>query len=196
MELKNVGSITSFTMIIGLIVLLSFPVLIVLTNMNLQNSSPSQFIGLTIEGKPGLRKVIVQSRPVHNSESIKNWVKIAANHFLNYNVNDFTDVIKDGRKYMTARFYNGFAMNHALRIKSNIESGYYISSSVVEDTPVLISKAVVNGKDYYKYYMRTSTVYKAEAKNAFKNHDLIVTVKMENPEDNLRGLAIDELIIK
>ncbi len=196
MDMKNTGSFTSFTIIVLLIAALSLPVLMIMVNLNLKNSSPSDFVGLVIEGDVRLRKLIVQDRPVHNSESIKNWVKVASNHFLNYNANNFKDVIVDGRKYMTQRFYNGFSINHGLRIRQNINNGYYISSSVVIEDPVLIGKAVVNGVDYYKYYIRTSTVYKAEAKNALQNHQLIVTVKMENPQDNLRGLAIDELIIK
>lgn len=196
MDMKRLGSFTNFTMVVVLLICMAIPVLAILTNLNLKNSSPSQIVGLMIEGEPRLRKLIVQDRPVHNSESIKEWIKVAANHFLNYEASDYKTMITDGRKFMTNRFYEGFYMKHALRINQNIKNGYYISSSVVIEEPKLIAKAVVNGQDYYKYYMKTSTVYKAESKNAYKDHELFVTVKMENPEDNLRGLAIDELIIK
>lgn len=196
MEIKKVGGFSSFTIIILTVIMLATPIMVILTNINLKNSSPSEIVGIMIEGEPRLRKLIVQDKPVHNSESIKAWVKVATSHFFNYTSNNYKDVIREGRKYMTARFYNGFYMNHAIRINQNIKNGYYISSTVITNEPVLVAKAVRNGQDYYKYYLEGSTVYKAESRDAITDHKFIVTVKMENPEDNLRGLAIDELVIK
>lgn len=196
MDIKTVSKSSNFTAIIMIIVFLSLPILILMTNFNLKNASPSNFIAVQIEGEPKIKKVIVQERPVHNAESIKSWVKISTNYFLNYDINNYIPMLKAGGKYMTKRFYPSFAMNHALRIKENAMNGFYISSSVVIEDPVLTGKAIVNGVTYYKYYVKTSTIYKAETKTAYKNHEIIVTVKLENPEDNLRGIAIDELVIK
>lgn len=196
MDIKTVSKSTNFSVIIMIIVFLSLPVLMLMTNFNLKNASPSNFIAVQIEGEPKIKKVIVQESPVHNAESIKSWVKISTNYFLNYDINNFIPMLKGGNKYMTRRFYPSFVLNHGKRIRENAINGFYISSSVVIEDPVLTSKAVVNGISYYKYYVKTSTIYKAETKNAYKNHEIIVTVKLESPEDNLRGIAIDELVIK
>lgn len=196
MDIKTVSKSTNFTVIIMIIVFLSLPILMLMTNFNLKNGSPSNFIAVQIEGEPKIKKVIVQEKPVHNAESIKSWVKISTNYFLNYDINNFKQRLKDGDKYMTARFYPSFIVNHAKRIRENAINGFVISTSVVIEDPVLTGKAVVNGVSYYKYYVKTSTIYKSETKNAYKNHEIIVTVKLENPEDNLRGIAIDELVIK
>lgn len=196
MDIKTVSKSTNFTVIIMIIVFLSLPALMLMTNLNLKNGSPSNFIAVQIEGEPKIRKVIVQEKPVHNAESIKSWVKISTNYFLNYDINNFKQRLLDGDKYMTKRFFPSFVVNHAKRIRENAENGFVISTSVVIEDPVLTGKAVVNGVSYYKYYVKTSTIYKSETKNAYKNHEIIVTVKLENPEDNLRGIAIDELVIK
>jgi hypothetical protein len=196
MDIKTVSGTSNFTVIILIMVFLALPVLMIVTDMNLKNSSPSNFLAVQIEGEPIIKKVIVQSKPVHNAESIKTWVKTATNYFFNYNVNNFIDVLKKGDVYMTKRYYPSFSLNHAKRINENAKAGFYISSSVVIKDPVLVGKATVNGVAYYKYYLQTSTIYKAETKNAYKEHNIIVTVKLENPEDNLRGIAIDELVIK
>lgn len=196
MDTVKSGRFLNFTIIVLMLLVIGIPATIILTNMNLKNASPSTFVAVQIEGKPTLKEVFIQDKPIHNSESIKSWVKISANHFLNYTANNYIDVIKAGKKYMTEKFYDSFSINHALRIKENVANGYLIATSVVVEDPVLVSKATVNGVDYYKYYIVTSTVYKAETKSAQKKHELIVTVKMEDPEINLNGIAIDELIIK
>lgn len=196
MDIKTISKSTNFVVIIMIIVFLSLPILIVMTNINLKNASPSNFIAVQIEGEPKIRKVIVQEEPVHNADSIKSWVKIATNYFLNYDANNYIAILKGGNKYMTKRFYPSFSINHAERIRDNAKAGFYISSSVVIEDPLLVGKAKINGIEYYKYYVKTSTIYKAETKNAYKEHEIIVTVKLENPQDNLRGIAIDELVIK
>jgi len=196
MDIKTVSKSTNFSVVIMIMVFLSLPALLLITNFNLKNASPSNFIAVQIEGEPKIREVIVQESPVHNAESIKSWVKIATNYFLNYDVNNFIPILKAGDKYMTRRFFPAFSVNHAQRIRENANNGFYISSSVVIQDPVLTGKAVVNGVNYYKYYVKTSTIYKSETKNAYKEHEIIVTVKLENPQDNLRGIAIDELVIK
>jgi len=196
MDISKVSRFLNFTTIMLTLIAVGLPVVITMTNLNLKNTSPSNFVAVQIEGVPTLKPVIIQNNPVHNSESIKSWVKISANHFLNYTVNNYIDVIKSGRKFMTARYFDSFSINHALRIKENVNNGYLISSSVVVEDPVLVSQANVNGVQYYKYYVVTSTIYKGQTKNAIKKHELIVTVKMEKPEDNLNGIAIDELVIK
>lgn len=196
MDIKTISKSTNFSVVIMIIVFLSLPVLLLITNFNLKNASPSNFIAVQIDGEPKIRKVIVQESPVHNTESMKSWVKIATNYFFNYDVNNYIPRLKAGDIYMTKRFYPAFSLNHAQRIKENANNGFYISSSVVIQDPVLTGKAVVNGVSYYKYYVKTSTLYKSETKNAYKEHDVIVTVKLENPEENLRGIAIDELVIK
>jgi hypothetical protein len=196
MDIKTVSKSTNFTVIIMIMVFLSLPVLILMINFNLKNASPSNFIAVQIEGEPKIKQVIVQEKPVHNAESIKSWVKISTNYFLNYDINNFKERLKEGDKYMTKRFFPSFVVNHAKRIRENAINGYVISTSVVIEDPVLTGKAVVNGVSYYKYYVKTSTIYKSETKTAYKNHEIIVTVKLENPEDNLRGIAIDELVIK
>ncbi len=168
----------------------------IITIINLSNSSPSNFIGIKVGNDPKVVKVIVQNKPVISQDSIKSWVKKSTNHFFNYNINNFKDVIKNGRPLMTAKFYNAFEIPRALKIIEIFNSGYNISSSVVMEEPLLISKANINGIEYYKYFVKTSTVYKGDFKNVVSNHEIIMTVKIENPEDNPNGIAIDEMNIK
>lgn len=62
MDIKTVSKSTNFSVIIMIIVFLSLPVLMLMTNFNLKNASPSNFIAVQIEGEPKIKKVIVQSR--------------------------------------------------------------------------------------------------------------------------------------
>jgi hypothetical protein len=79
MDIKTVSGTSNFTVIILIMVFLALPVLMIVTDMNLKNSSPSNFLAVQIEGEPIIKKVIVQSKPVHNAESIKNLVKTSNN---------------------------------------------------------------------------------------------------------------------
>lgn len=167
-----------------------------ITTSNLSNSSPSDFIGVKVGDNPKVVKVIVQSSPLQNQDSIKNWVKISTNHFFNYNINNFKDVLKSGRVFLTADFYNRFLIPRAEKNIEVFNAGYQISSSIVVEEPYLISKANINGVRYYRYFVQTSTVYKGEIRTVNDRHEITVTVKIEDPKENPNGIAIDEMIIR
>lgn len=166
------------------------------TIMNLGNSSPSDFLGIKVGKDPKVVKVIVQTAPVQNQESIKQWIKISSNHFFNYNVNNFKDVLQTGAPFLTANFYERFTIPRAMTVIDIFNSGYQISSSIVSNDPLLIGEANINGIQYYKYFVETSTVYKGEIKSVVSKHTIVVTVKIENPTENPNGIAIDEMVIK
>lgn len=166
------------------------------TIMNLGNSSPSDFLGIKVGKDPKVVKVIVQTAPVQNQESIKQWIKISSNHFFNYNVNNFKDVLQSGAPFLTSSFYERFTIPRALTVIEIFNSGYQISSSIVSNDPLLIGEANINGIQYYKYFVETSTVYKGEIKSVVSKHTIVVTVKIENPTENPNGIAIDEMVIK
>jgi glycerophosphoryl diester phosphodiesterase len=188
----------TFNMIIRVFMIIFILTLAVNINtvLNLKNSSPSSFLGIKVGKDPKIVKVIVQSTPVQNQESIKQWIKISTNHFFNYNVNNYKDVLKTGRPFLTENFYKRFTVPRALKVIEIFNSGYQISSSIVDNEPLLIGAAKINGIQYYKYFIETSTVYKSEIKHVITKHSIIVTVKIENPEDNPNGIAIDEMNIK
>lgn len=166
------------------------------TIMNLGNSSPSNFLGIKVGKDPKVVKVIVQTTPIQNQDSIKQWIKISTNHFFNYNVNNFKDILKTGQPFLTSNFYKRFTIPRAMTIIEIFNSGYQISSSIVSSDPLLIGEANVNGVQYYKYFVETSTVYKGEIKSVVSKHTIVVTVKIENPTENPNGIAIDEMVIK
>lgn len=166
------------------------------TIMNLGNSSPSDFLGIKVGKDPKIVKVLVQTAPVQNQESIKQWIKISTNHFFNYNVNNFKDILRTGQPLLTESFYKRFTVPRAMTVLEIFNSGYQISSSIVSTDPLLIGEAKVNGVQYYKYFVETSTVYKGEIKSVVSKHTIIVTVKIENPTENPNGIAIDEMVIK
>lgn len=197
-KLTTEGIEKTFNIIIRLIIFtLIFSIGVnVNTVINLPNSSPNNFLGINVSNNPKVVQVMVQDHPVQNQDSIKNWVKIATNHFFNYNINNFKDVIKSGEKFTTSTFYKRFAVPRALKNIEIFNSGYQISSSIVSQDPYLIGGANVNGIQYYKYLVETSTVYKGEVRTVVSNHTIIVTVKIENPKENPNGIAIDEMDIR
>lgn len=193
--IKIEKTFNSIIWIILLLFFLSFGVMFV-TLSNLSNSSPSDFIGIKVGENPKTVKVIVQSNPVQNQESIKMWVKIATNHFFNYNINNFKDVLTSGKVYLTNDFYDRFLIPRAQKNVEIFNSGYQISSSIVSEEPYLISKANINGIQYYKYFVQTSTVYKGEIRSVNDKHEITVTVKIEDSKENPNGIAIDEMVIR
>lgn len=197
-ELTTVKVENAFNIIIWLTLILFFISLVagIVTISNLSNSSPNNFIGIKVGDNPKTVKVIIQSNPLQNQESIKKWVKISTNHFFNYNINNFKDVLRSGKVFLTPEFYNRFLMPRAEKNIEIFNAGYQISSSIVSEEPYLISKARINGIQYYKYFVQTSTVYKGEIRSVNDKHEITVTVKIENPKDNPNGIAIDEMIIR
>lgn len=196
MEIKKVGNFLNFVIFILGIITLFIPIAFVSMNLNLDNMTPNKFFSINIEGTPKVRPVIIQRAPILNTNSVKDWVKQSANYFMNYTSTDYLDRLYEGKNYMTPRFYSAFYKSQRENIEKNIKNGIQISSSIVIQDPVLLGKAIVNGIPYYKYYLRTSTTYKAETKTIQRNHDVIMVVKKENPAEVLRGVAIDDLQIK
>jgi len=196
MEIKKVG--TSLNLTIQLLILCLFIVAgcFFAINFNLDKMTPDKFIAVKIEGEAQLKPVIVQPVPILNTQSMKEWIKTSVNYFMNYNSTNYYDIINGGSKYMTQRIYPAYRKDFLQKVEENIKNGYQISSSIVISEPALIGQTRVNGIPYYRFYVRTSTEYKAETKTMQREHDVIVVVKKEDPKDFFRGVAIDELKIK
>ncbi|WP_350613332.1 DotI/IcmL/TraM family protein [Pseudomonas sp. HY7a-MNA-CIBAN-0227] len=170
-------------------------VLMVITNKNLHNASPTTFLAVQIEGEPKIHELLVQERPTENPEAMKYWIKNSVLQFYNYNANNYIDVMKSGEDLFTTDFYPAFSMATALRIKENVKNGFYISSAIVDLDPILVQQGKIDGDSYYKFYLRLTTIYKSETRTIVKTPKIVITVKFENPEINVRSIAIADLTI-
>lgn len=196
MEIRKVANFLNLTIMLMIVFALSIPVMLLTINFKLDAMTPNKFVAVTIEGEPTLKPVIVQSTPILNTESVKDWVKTTVNYFMNYTSTDYIEKINGGARYMTPRYYPAFRKQFINKAEQDWKNGYQISSSVVIEDPVLIGKADINGIPYYQYYLKTSTEYKAETRTIPRVHDVIISVKKEKPSEFLRGVAIDDLKIK
>lgn len=196
MEIKKVGKSLNLTIQLLILCLLIVVGCFFAINFNLDKMTPDKFIAVQIEGEAKLKPVIVQPVPILNTLSMKEWIKTSVNYFMNYTSTNYYDVINGGARYMTPRLYPAYRKDFIQKVEENIKNGYQISSSIVISEPALIGQTRVNGVPYYKFYVRTSTEYKAETKTMQREHDVVVVVKKEDPKDFFRGVAIDELKIK
>lgn len=194
MKIETVSKTSNLAVIVMILVFLAIPTLMIMTNSNLKNSSPSRFLAVQIEGEPKIREVYVQDRPTENPEAMKSWVKTAVIKVFNYDANNYIDVMKASQTDFTKEFYPDL-FKMATQIKDNVQQGFYITSSVVDLEPVLVQQAVIDGNSYYKFYMRIVTYNKSELKTIMRTTKLFVTVKFENPEQNVRGIAISSLTL-
>ncbi len=195
MKIETVSTTTNVTVIAGIIVFIASIVLMTLTNLNLKNASPDTFYAVQIEGEPKIKEVIVTDTPAENPDAMRSWIKIVVANYFNYNANNYKQVIESGRENFTKSFYEAFAKATKERIFENVENGYYVSTAIVEKEPILIQQATIDGASYYKFYLRLTAIYKSELKTIITNPKIIVTVKFENPETNVRGIAISDLTI-
>lgn len=195
MKIETTSRLTNLSVVGSILVLLTLPVLMIITNNNLKNASPDRYYSVQIEGEPIVKEVIAEERPIENPEAIKSWVKSAVIQYFNYDANNYIKVLKAGRENFTKEFFGPFSVATKERIESNIDAGFYISSSIVELDPILVKQAVIDGDSYYKYYLRLNTVYKSEMQTVIRNPKIFVTVKFEKPSSNVRSIAIADLTI-
>lgn len=195
MKIESVSKTTNLVVIVMIAVFISLPAMIIYTNLNLKNASPDRFLAVQIDGEPKIREVYVQEKPTENPEAMKLWVKNSVVNFYNYDANNFIQTIKDGKHLFTEDYYPTFSVATALRIKENVAKGWYVASSIVEMEPILVQQGVIDGDSYYKFYMKIITYNKSELSTIPKTTKLFVTVKFENPEQNVRSIAIADISI-
>lgn len=196
MEPTTIGKVTNLGVVVGIVTIIALPVLMIMTNINLENASPDDFLAVQIEGEPVIKELLYDDKPFYSPDAITSWVVTATNHFYNYNINNYKDVFKKGEKYIAPEMASQFVLNMAKHAKKNLEAGYIITQSNVEVKPVLIQEGVIEGIQYYKYFLKTSTVFRGEVRSGFKNLDLIVTVRLDEPTKNVRGISIVDIMCK
>ena len=195
MKIETVSKTTNLVVIAMIAIFLALPALIIYTNLNLKNSSPSRFLAVQIDGEPNIREVFVQERPTENPEAMKSWVKNSVINFYNYNANNYIQTIKAGKPLFTEDYYDIFSTATAKRIKENVAKGFYVASSVIEVDPILVQQGVIDGNSYYKFYMKIETYNKSELSTIVRKTKLFVTVKFENPQKNVRSISIADISI-
>lgn len=193
MEPTTVSRITNIGVVTGIITFLALPVLMVITNTNLENASPDEFLAVQIEGEPDIKELLYDDKPFYSPDAITSWVTVAANHFYNYDINNYKVVFKEGTKYVAPEIADEFVYQMAANAKKNFEAGWLITRSTVEIKPMLIQQGIVDDIQYYKYFLKTSTIFKSEQKPAYKNLELVITVRLDDPTKNIRGISIASL---
>lgn len=187
---------SNLAVIAGALTLVALPAMIIITNTNLDNVTPDTFLSVTIEGEPKIKELLYQEYPSYSQEAIKLWVKRSITPFYNYNANNYIDVMKSARNVLSASTRDEITHAHATRIKANVANGFLVASSIVTGGPTLIQGGIVDGIEYYKYYVELSTVYKAEGKTLYKDTQLAVTVRLDDASTNTSGISIVDFVCK
>lgn len=193
MQPTIISNLTNLGVIGGILTFLALPVLMITTNMNLENASPDDFLAVQIEGEAAIKELLYDDKPFYSPDAITSWVTVAANHFYNYDINNYKVVFKEGKKYIAPEIADEFVYQMAVNAKKNFEAGWLITRSNVEIKPMLIQQGTIDGIQYYKYFLKTSTMFKSEQKPAYKNLELTITVRLDDPTKNIRGISIESL---
>lgn len=196
MDIYKSGKFLNRAITIMTIFLVVIPVCFIIGNYNFDKLSPTTFVSVKIEGNPELKLIQTQDSPILNDDAIKNWLMEGANEMFNWDSTNYKRVIKDSAYFFDPDFYKIYAELNTARVETLIASGVQISSSIIGNKPVLISKAKINGVVYRRYYMVTSTVYKSEFKTTWVQHEIIATVKPEDPKKYNRGIVLVDVNIR
>jgi hypothetical protein len=164
--------------------------------MNLNKLNPDTFVSVQIEGKPEVKRLFVQNEPILNQEAIKVWLMEGINEVFNWNSTDYKQVLNNSAYFFEPNFYKTFVSSNQARMETLISTGVQISSSIVMEKPVLVGTTRINGVQYWKYYLKTSTVYKSEYRPLPIEHEIVATVKAEDPKLYSRGVVIANLNIR
>lgn len=193
MEPTTIGKATNLGVVVGIVTIIALPVLMIMTNINLENASPDEFLAVQIEGEPVIKELLYDDKPFYSPDAITSWVVTATNHFYNYDVNNYRDVFREGKKYIAPELASQFVNQMAKNAKDNIEAGFIITQSNIEVKPMLIQQGLVDDIQYYKYFLKTSTMFKSETGPKYKNLELVITVRLDDPTKNIRGISIASL---
>lgn len=168
----------------------------IFSSMNLNKLNPDTFVSVQIEGKPEVKRLFVQNEPILNQEAIKIWLMQGINEVFNWNSTDYKQVLSNSAYFFEPNFYKTFVSSNQARMESLISTGIQISSSIVMERPVLVGTTRINGVPYWRYYLKTSTLYKSEYRVSNIEHEIVATVKAEDPKLYRRGVVIVNLNIR
>lgn len=196
MDIHKSGKFLNKAITIITVFMIVIPICFIVMSFNMDKLTPDVFVTVKIEGKPELRRIVTQDEPILNQDAIKTWLMEGINEVFNWKSTDYNNVIKNSAYFFDASFYKIFAESYSARIVESVSSGIQISSSIVQERPVLISTARINGVTFWKYYLKTSTVYKSEFKTLTVEHEIIATVKSEDPKIHNRGVVLVNLAIR
>jgi hypothetical protein len=196
MDIHKSGKFLNKSITIITMLMIVIPICFVVMSFNMDKLSPDVFVTVKIEGTPELKRIATQDEPILNQDAIKTWLMEGINEIFNWKSTDYKEVVKSSAYFFDPTFYQVFAESYTARIVESVSSGIQISSSIVQERPVLISSARVNGVKYWKYYLKTSTLYKSEFKTIPIEHEIIATVKSEDPKIHNRGVVLVNLSIR
>lgn len=196
MDIHKSGKFLNSSIKIITVFMFVLPICFFLSSYYMDKLSPDVFVSVKIEGTPELKRITTQDQPILNQDAIKTWLMEGINEVFNWNSTDYKKVLKDSAYFFDEGFYKVFADSYLARITESLSSGVQFSSSIVQERPVLISTARINGVTFWKYYLKTSTLYKSEFKTIPVEHEVIATVKSEDPKIHNRGVVLVNLIIR
>lgn len=196
MDIEKSGKFLNIAVKIMVLFFIAIPLCFIISSVNMDKLTPDVFVSVKIEGKPELKRLPSQSEPILNQEAIKIWLMQGMNEIFNWNSTDYSQVMKRSAYFFDTKFYQTFSNSNNARINGLLSTGVQISSSIVQDRPVLVATTRINGIQFWKYYLTTSTVYKSEYKTVVVKHEIVATVKAEDPKLYKRGVVIVNLNIR
>lgn len=196
MDVYKISQRLGIISLLMLISVIAIPILSYLASSNYSNYTPKNYIGVVIDGdNKRFKRLYIEDKPTINTESARYNVIDYVNKIMNYNSTNYVDIIRENKDLFDKKYYKSFARTLYQKINTDIDNGYHIVASIVSEKPVMIGMAYDGKNIYYRYSLKTSTIYRSEIRDRKTQHNVIVVVKVENPKDNINGMSIANIII-
>ncbi len=179
----------------GLVLLVTPVFFIYMTFAGLESFEPKAFRAVQVEKEPKVETIRMVSKPIINTDLVREWVGKSMLDIYNYTSTNYPEKEEYIEEYFTSSYAPVFWEQFQNTVQENIDTGVQIVDTIIDQNPVVVSEAVINGKRGWKFYVELYHVYKSEviSEGISTKTSFIVTVMEQDTNLSKKGVAIDHI---